>query len=106
MECKKERSLYNLLEVFDCKKCKEYPLDMHFEIGNTLIAVYYLFKFCPIDEDFVTCNNERVVQIFKEMVINQENSIYLFIEDFEIEKYFNELNLLLDLTEKIIIISF
>ncbi|HHU21731.1 MAG TPA: hypothetical protein GXZ51_04740 [Acholeplasma sp.] len=106
MECKKERSLFNLFEVFDCKKCQEYPLDLHFMVGNTLVAVYNLFKFCPIDEDFVTCNNERIKQIFIEMVLNQENSIYLFIEDFKIEKYFDELELLLDLGEKIIIISF
>lgn len=100
MKCERRRTLLNLFEVYDCKKCEYYHDDEYFVVGNTHIFVYYLFNLCHLDNeniDYLFYYSRKITLFYKDAIINHDNILFLFIEDFNIEKYFDILNLFLNM---------
>ncbi|HEY8395157.1 MAG TPA: hypothetical protein VIK96_00090 [Bacilli bacterium] len=99
MNCKKKRTFFNLFQIYDCGNCFYQKEDEFFFIGNTNISIYYLFQDCPhleIDKEYLYFFSKKLKRILLDAVIHQEEILLVFIEDFELSRYYHLIEQLLD----------
>lgn len=87
--CKEKRTLFNLFDIYDCKKCKLLRKDEFYTIGEINFNIYHLNDLCILNEtleldDFINSNKMKL--FLKDAIINQCNNIILWLDEFDIEK--------------------
>lgn len=99
MDCRNKRTFFNLFKIHDCGKCSHWKEDEFFFIGNTNISIYYLFRDCPqieIEKGNLYYFSEKLKRLLLEAALHQEEIILVFLEDFELEKSYELLGILLE----------
>ena len=99
-KCNQTRTMFNLFQIYNCHNCDKFKEDEFIKIGNQIIAIYYIFNQCEflgINKDVLVYNSKKVKILLKESIINDKN-IFLFFVDgfFEIDKYFNLFERIMD----------
>ena len=109
MKCKKIRTLFNLFEVFDCKNCRHNLEDEHFLIGHYYVSIYHLFNQCEvlgINYDDLIYNSKKLKFLLKDAISYNDKIFLIFIENFQIETYFEIFERILDNDLNIQIITY
>lgn len=81
MKCLKHnsRTLFNLLDIFDCNRCKYRNDDYYFYIGNNVIWVYYLNK-CHLQEE-VDIFNMKILYILR--LVIETDDIFFWVDSYD-----------------------
>lgn len=94
MNCCKftKRTLFNLFSFFSCDNCEQYFLINYINIGYNKIYTYEFNYQCPLKEMY----NKYCKLILKDIIINQNNYLFLVLTKKEYDKVFLILPLFLN----------
>jgi len=109
MKCKKKRTVFELFEIFTCENCQFKKEDKQIIIGNNLISIYHLFNNCEaieIDVDYLIFDCIKLKILLKDAIIYDSEIMFIFIEDFNLEQYYDVFSGILDNELSIQIVTF
>ena len=110
LNCKKNRDIYSLFNVFNCSECDKINEDYDILIGNNKISVYYIINRCIILNDEIIINDiidldVKLKRLLYDICHYQNDIIVLLFENFVIDDYFELFDWLLFFGKEIHVIS-
>jgi hypothetical protein len=109
MNCIKKRTVFDLFEVYKCDKCNYHKKDEFIYIGNNIVGIYHLFNNCKyliLDVDYLIFDSKKLKILLKDAILNYENILLIFVEEFRIEPFYDIFSKILDSGLSIQIITF
>ena len=77
MNCKENRSIFNLFKIFSCDSCDSFYKDEEFVIGKRKVSIYYSENKCKyinfVKEDENIYFNPKIKLFLKDAIINNDN---------------------------------
>lgn len=88
MNCKENRSIFNLFKIFNCEDCDSFYKDEEFVIGKRKINLYYSINKCKyvniVKEENNIYFNSKVKLFLKDAILNSDNILILWVNKNEI----------------------
>ena len=88
MNCKENRSIFNLFKVFNCENCDSYYKDEEFVVGRRKVNLYYSENKCKfsnfLKEDEGFYFNPKIGLFLKDAILNQGDILVLCLDKNEI----------------------
>ncbi len=91
LECRQKRTFLNPFWISNCSNCPYRKEDETILIGNNSISIYSLFNDCinlEINKDDLYFNSKKLKRLLLDAVLFQERIFLIFCEDFQISKYY------------------
>lgn len=92
MNCTRRRNIFELFTIYTCERCPYKREDEFIYIGHNLIAIYYLYNNCPtlgVNPDYIIVNSNKLRILMKDAILNNDQIIFLFLDDFKLEDYYD-----------------
>lgn len=108
MKCIIKRNIFEMFTVYTCDRCPYKKEDEFIYIGHNLIAVYYFYDNCPtlaINPNCIITNSNKLRILMKDAIINNDQILFLFLENFKLDDYYDVFLDILDSGLSIQIIS-
>ena len=103
MNCFSKKTVFNFYEVSTCHNCKYKQEDYYFNIGRGVVNIYYL-RHCYIEEvdlDYLFSFSKKAKLFLKDMILNYDKGIFLIMDDFIVDRYMDDLEILLEVSDNI-----
>lgn len=88
---KKDRSIFNLFEIFTCNNCNNDVIYDYIYIGNNTINVYSVNNEC-----INSIKKQKPIKLFMKECILNEDDIFIILDKKEYLRYFDILPLLMN----------
>lgn len=86
--CEEKRTLFNLLNIYDCHQCEKYRKEESYKIGEVSFNIYYIKKGCSkiIYQDIDLLFSKRLKLFLKDAIIYQNKIVVVWLDEFDINK--------------------
>ena len=87
--CKKERTFFNLFEVYTCNDCPLLRKDEEYIVGEKMMYIYHLDDGCILNKSLSKddlINSKKMRVFLKDAILNQDSYLILWLDLFDPNK--------------------